>query len=132
MKVDEIEDRLALFRTRGPSPAFRARVLADARGEWIRRTGARIAFWRFVLGWTMALVTVVLLCAVVSWREESLTGGCFVARNGMEEASERVLSALCAEVGLDHSYAARWAFVSRERRNSGSAPILLWREPVIQ
>lgn len=132
MRAEEIEGRLAGLQTHGPSVALRARVLAGARDVWMRRTEARLAFGRFLRGWVATIAAAMLVCAVISWREEALSARYFASRSACEDSSEKVLRAVCAEVGLNHGYAARWAFVWREQRRSGGGLAPLWREMVIQ
>lgn len=132
MKDEEIEGRLAGLQMRGPSMAMRARLLSGARDEWMRRIEARLAFGRFLRGWVATIAAAVLLCAGISWREEALSARYFASRSACEDSSEKVLRAVCAEVGLNHGYAARWAYVCRERRGAGEGLAPLWRDLMIQ
>jgi hypothetical protein len=132
MNLEEIEARLAEFRTPEPDPGLRVRTLACAGAEWVRRARARLIFRRFVRGWAVAVAAAVLICAAIGWREESLTARCFASRPAEVDRFERALRSVCAEVGLNDGYAARWALLQRERRGQEAVAARLWREMVIQ
>lgn len=115
MITDEIEGRLTGLRARRPTPGMRARLLTGAREEWLLRSAERRAFWRFIGGWFAVVSAVVMICAGISWREESATARYLASRPETVDPFDRALHNLCAEVGLNHGYAARWAFMIRER-----------------
>ncbi|HPA19016.1 MAG TPA: hypothetical protein PLU30_14805 [Verrucomicrobiae bacterium] len=132
MRPKEIEGRLAGLQARGPTPGLRAQLLADAREEWVRRKVARLAFWQFVRGWLAVVSAAVMICAGISWREESVTARCFARQGETVDPCEMALREVCAEVGLNHGYADRWASVIRERRAPGKGRMALWEELAIE
>lgn len=132
MSSEDVERRLAGLRIPDAGWGLRTRVLARAGEEWILRSRSRRSIRRFLGRWAAAVAAAILLSAGISWREESLTVRCFASRPLGEDPSERALSVVCAEAGLNHGYAARWAAVLRGRRASEGGVARLWREMAIQ
>lgn len=132
MISDDIEGRLTGLQVCRPTPAMRAWLLAGAREEWLRRSAERRAFWRFIRGWLATVSAAVIICAGVSWREESATARHFAGRPETVDPFDRALSDLCADVGLNHGYAARWAFMIRERTAPGWYRTTPWEVLVVE
>lgn len=132
MDTEDIERRLATLHAKPPGPGLRGRILASARETWAARVDATMALWEPARSWGMAIAATMLVCAAISWREEHLMADRFSHSLVAEDASERALRVLCAEVGLDHGYAARWALISREAARTGDEMASLRRELAIQ
>ena len=132
MIPDEIEDRLTGFQTRRTTPAMRARLLTTAREEWLLRSAERRALWRFIGRWFASVSAAVIICAGISWREESATARYVASRPGTVDPFDRALREVCADVGLNHGYAARWAFMIRERTASRWYRATLWEVLVVE
>ena len=128
MNPDQIEARLARLHAPPPPPAFRARVLGEARAAWAEGTADRRAWARLRLGLAAAAVAGVVIAVLGTGVEESAMARTW---SGARAETAVVAAAWADELGVEPRYAAllaRVAALSARGRLPGLIGLSAWAE----